>query len=165
MERTSTGEVWKQTDERTVTFGMRRIAREGRKFLLNGKQISLRGTTDCAIHPITGYPPMDLETWRNKMRIVKEYGMNHVRFHAWCPPECAFQAADEAGVYLSVEMPFWLNKDVCPLEAGDDPIHRPYFTQEAITISKTYGNHPSFLLFPMEMKSWAISSCWRISPP
>ena len=147
LERTSTGEVWKQTDERTVTFGMRRIAREGRKFLLNGKQISLRGTTDCAIHPITGYPPMDLETWRNKMRIVKEYGMNHVRFHAWCPPECAFQAADEAGVYLSVEMPFWLNKDVCPLEAGDDPIHRPYFTQEAITISKTYGNHPSFLLF------------------
>lgn len=135
------------TDRKTQVFGMRLIRSDDGKFLLNGKQISLRGTTDCAIHPLTGYPPMDLETWKKKLSIVKEYGLNYVRFHAWCPPESAFAAADELGVYLSVEMPFWLNKDVCRLEAGDDPIHRTYFTQEAITISKTYGNHPSFLLF------------------
>lgn len=135
------------TDQKTVPFGMRLIRREGRHFLLNGRQISFRGTTDCAIHPLTGYPPMDLETWKKKMRTVKDYGMNYVRFHAWCPPEAAFAAADELGVYLSVEMPFWLNKDVCALEAGDDPIHRSYFIQEAIAISKQYGNHPSFLLF------------------
>lgn len=135
------------TDQKTIKFGMRLIRSENGKFMLNGKQISLRGTTDCAIHPLTGYPPMDVNSWKKKLQIVKDYGMNYVRFHAWCPPESAFLAADELGIYFSVEMPFWLNKDVCALEAGDDPIHRQYFIQEAIAISKQYGNHPSFLLF------------------
>lgn len=44
-------------------------------------------------------------------------------------------------------MPLWLNHDVCALETGEDPIHRQYFMQEAINISKTYGNHPSFIMF------------------
>ncbi len=70
-----------------------------------------------------------------------------MRFHAWCPPEAAFLAADELGMYFSIEMPLWLNRDVCALEIGEDNRHREYFTSEAITISKTYGNHPSFIMF------------------
>lgn len=37
--------------------------------------------------------------------------MNHVRFHSWCPPEAAFEAADEVGIYLQAELPMWI-KDV-----------------------------------------------------
>ena len=135
------------TDEKSVRFGMRTIKTEGRKILLNGRQISLRGTIDCAIYPLTGYPPMDIETWRRNFKTIKSYGLNHVRFHAWCPPENAFNAADELGLYISVEMPLWLNRDVCALELGEDSAHRSYYTQEAITISKTYGNHPCFIMF------------------
>lgn len=134
-------------DEKNITFGMRTIKTENKKILLNGKQISLRGTIDCAIYPITGYPPTDLDTWLKNFKTIKSYGLNHVRFHAWCPPENAFVAADKLGIYLSVEMPLWLNKDVCALEVGEDMIHRRYFTQEAVAISKTYGNHPSFIMF------------------
>ena len=133
--------------EKIVRFGMRMIKSENKQILLNNKPISLRGTTDCAIYPITGYPPTDIETWRKNFTIIKSYGLNHVRFHAWCPPENAFNAADELGIYVSVEMPLWLNRDVCALELGEDPIHRQYYTQEAVTISKTYGNHPSFIMF------------------
>lgn len=128
-------------------FGMRQIRVENKQFLLNQRKISLRGTTDCAINPLTGYPPMDKETWRQRFALIKSYGLNHVRFHAWCPPENAFQAADELGIYLSVEMPLWLNRDVCEIEFGEDPIHSEYYRKEALEISKTYGNHPSFLLF------------------
>lgn len=135
------------TDVKSVRFGMRTIKTEDKKILLNNKQISLRGTIDCAIYPLTGYPPMDIEVWRKNFKTIKSYGLNHVRFHAWCPPECAFNAADEIGMYISVEMPLWLNRDVCALETGEDPIHRQYFMQEAINISKTYGNHPSFIMF------------------
>ncbi len=134
-------------DEKSVKFGMRIIKSKDKLLLLNGRQIALRGTIDCAIYPLTGYPPTDLEIWRRNFLIVKGYGLNHVRFHAWCPPEAAFTAADELGLYLSVEMPLWLNRDVCALELGEDSIHRSYFMQEAITISKTYGNHPSFMMF------------------
>lgn len=137
----------KKSDEKSIRFGMRTIRTEGKRILLNGIQISLRGTTDCAIFPDTGYPSMEIEVWRKRFEIIRSYGLNHVRFNAWCPPECAFTAADEMGLYLSVEMPLWLNYDVCSLEVGDDSIHRQYFMQEALAISKVYGNHPSFLMF------------------
>lgn len=135
------------SDEKTVRFGIRSIRTEGKKILLNDRQISLRGTIDCAQYPITGYPPFDIEIWRKNFKTIKNYGLNHVRFHAWCPPECAFEAADEIGLYLSVEMPMWINKDIASLEYGDDPIHNQYYPNEARTISKTYGNHPSFIMF------------------
>lgn len=140
-------ECFGTVDEKSVRFGMREIKSENKKLLLNGRQISLRGTIDCAIYPMTGYPPMDSDTWIRNFKTIKSYGLNHVRFHAWCPPENAFNAADELGVYISVEMPLWLNRDVCVLELGEDPIHRDYFTREAIEISRTYGNHPSFIMF------------------
>lgn len=134
-------------DEKSVAFGMRTIEAKGRDLVLNGKPIALRGTLDCAIYPKTGYPPTDLETWLHTMNTVKEYGLNHVRFHAWCPPEAAFTAADMTGVYVLAEMPFWLNTDVCALAAGDDPIHKYYYSQEMVNISQTFGNHPSFIMF------------------
>lgn len=135
------------TDEKSVRFGMRTVKSENKEFFINGKSMSLRGTIDCAQNMLTGYPPVDIEHWRRNFRTVKAYGLNHVRFHAWCPPEAAFCAADELGVYISVEMPLWLNKDVTALEFGDDSIHKYYFHNEATAISKVYGNHPSFIMF------------------
>ncbi|MCM1184567.1 MAG: hypothetical protein NC337_14445 [Roseburia sp.] len=135
------------TDRKSVRFGMRTVRSEDKKILFNGRPISLRGTTECAIFPVTGYPAMDADAWKERMECVKRYGLNHMRFHAWCPPESAFAAADAAGVYLAVEMPLWLNHDIDAMEAGDDPVHRQYFLQEAMAISRTYGNHPSFLMF------------------
>lgn len=137
----------KQIDEKNVSFGMRTISTKGSDIILNGKKIALRGTLDCAIYPITGYPPTDLDTWIKTFRTVKEYGLNHVRFHAWCPPDIAFTAADMVGVYILAELPLWLNTDVCALATGDDPIHKTYYHNEAMSISEHFGNHPSFIMF------------------
>lgn len=134
-------------DVKTVSFGMRQIERRGKELYLNDKPLSLRGTIHCAIFPKTGYPDMDESAWVKNLSVVRQYGLNHVRFHAWCPPEAAFAAADKLGIYLGVEMPFWLNRDCCALEAGEDSIHRTYYMEEAYRISKAYGNHPSFLMF------------------
>jgi len=128
-------------------FGMRTVCVKDKQICVNGRKISLRGTTDSAVYPMTGYPPTDISEWKRVMSTVKEYGLNHVRFHAWCPPQEAFIAADEIGVYLSAEMPLWLNHDVCALDTGEDSIHKQYFLNEAINISQTFGNHPSFLMF------------------
>ncbi len=138
---------WIESDKKDYTFGVREIAVKEKQFCLNGKPMALRGTTDCAIFPMTGYPAMVKGFWTERFSKIKAFGMNHVRFHAWCPPEAAFAAADEAGVYLSVEMPLWLNGDVTKHRVGDVPMHRSYYMQEAKRISDTYGNHPSFLMF------------------
>lgn len=136
-----------EVEEKHVSFGMRILSKKEKKLFINGNELFLRGTIDCAQTPKTGYPPMDKETWLFRMRQLKRYGLNHMRFHAWCPPVAAFEAADECGIYLSVEMPLWLNRDVTPLELGDDPAHYDYYRKELISILDTYGNHPSFLLF------------------
>jgi len=133
--------------EMTVRTGLRDIRVNGRSFAINGNPLSLRGTINCAQYPLTGYPPMDRATWKEHFAVLKEYGLNHVRFHAWCPPEAAFEAADELGLYLAAEMPLWLNRDISPMEFGDDEWHSLYFRDEAVRISEAYGNHPSFTMF------------------
>ncbi len=73
-----------------VDFGMREVRSEGKSFLVNGKKFFLRGTLDCCVFPLTGVPPTDREGWKKEMTTLKEWGLNHIRFHSWCPPEAAF---------------------------------------------------------------------------
>ena len=128
------------TDERTVRFGMREVERGAHHVRLNGRDIHLRGALDCCVFPRTGYPAMQPDEWRRIFSTIKEYGMNHVRFHSWCPPEAAFEAADEVGIYLQTELPMWI-KDV-----GKYPARRDFFEKELYAVLEEYGNHPSFLL-------------------
>lgn len=92
---------------RNVPVGLRDFRASGSHFQLNGRRVFLRGTVDCAIFPRTGYPPMDTDEWKRIIAIIQDYGMNHVRFHSWCPPEAAFVAADEMGIVFQVEPPLW----------------------------------------------------------
>ena len=82
---------------------------EGQQFFANGHPIFLRGRHDACVWPLTGHVAMDVESWRHYFKVCQDYGLNHVRFHSWCPPEAAFVAADEYGIYLQPELPFWGN--------------------------------------------------------
>ena len=103
----------------------------------------LRGTLECAIFPHTGYPPTDLASWQRIYRILKAHGLNHLRFHSWCPPAAAFDAADEAGVLLYVECGSWANQGA---SVGDGKPLDDWLKAEADRILRWYGNHPSFVL-------------------
>jgi hypothetical protein len=131
------------TDEKTYSFGLREFKTKGNKFIVNGSTIFLRGTLECATFPKTGYPPTKTEEWLKIYEAAKAYGLNHLRFHSWCPPRAAFDAADRMGFYLQVELPWWV-QDVGKRKERDDFIKR-----EADKIINAYGNHPSFCLFSM----------------
>lgn len=131
--------------EKKVSCGLRRFGTDQTRFTINGRPVFLRGTLDCCIYPLTGYPPMDEPFWERMFHTVKEYGLNHVRFHSWCPPEAAFQAADRSGVYLQVEGPIWLDTWNTPI--GQYPEHYTYLPEETARILDRYANHPSFCLF------------------
>lgn len=87
-----------KTDSKEVEFGMREITIQGKYFYVNGNKTMLRGTVENALFPLTGYPPMDVASWERVFRICKSYGLNHMRFHSYCPPEAAFKAADKLGL-------------------------------------------------------------------
>ncbi len=125
-------------------FGMRKIEIRGKMFYVNGKEIQLRGTVENCDFPNTGYPPTDLKSWISFYGKCKQWGLNHVRFHTYCPPEAAFLAADMTGMYIQPEGPSWPNHGV---KLGRGEFIDKYLYDEAIRICDTYGNHPSFTFF------------------
>ncbi len=132
---TSSGEK----DERYTQFGFRDFKKNGTRFQVNGQPIFLRGTLECCIFPLTGYPATDNKYWEKIYRTCKEFGLNNVRFHSWCPPEAAFNVADSMGVYLQVECAGWTH-------IGNGGYLDKWFYAEGDRILKEYGNHPSFCL-------------------
>ena len=129
------------SDSHSERFGMRSVTQGKHHIQVNGISRHLRGTLDCAVWPLTGYPSTNKSDWLRQLSTIKDYGMNHVRFHSWCPPKAAFEAADELGIYLQVELPMWL-KDI-----GKYADRRDWFEREMYALLNEYGNHPSFLLF------------------
>ena len=135
--------VFAGDDVYETSFGMRDIAVKGRELTLNGSPLFLRGTVENCCFPLTGYPPTDVEDWLNIFRKCKAWGINHVRFHSYCPPEAAFEAADRVGIYLQPEGPSWPNHGV-RLRRG--MAIDQYLIDESKRIIDTYGNHPSFVM-------------------
>lgn len=130
-------------DTSRVMFGIREIGAVNRNLSLNGHRIFIRGNLECVIFPLTGYPPTDKKTWKELYTKAKSFGLNSFRFHSWCPPEAAFEAADEVGFYMQVELPHW------NLKVGEDTASFAFLKREAHRILNDYGNHPSFLFFAM----------------
>ena len=130
-------------ERREVSFGFRELRAHGRQLEINGRPMFLRGTLDCAAYPRSGHPPTDVETWKRIMGTIKAHGLNHVRFHSWCPPEAAFVAADERGLYLQIEVAAWPNWSTT---LGDGKPVDAWIDAESLRILSAYGNHPSFAM-------------------
>lgn len=148
----------KLSDKETVDFGFRKVTHNSSKFLVNNQPIFIRGNLDCLNFPITGYPPCDVNYWKRIFKIYQQHGLNYVHFHSGCPPEAAFTAADELGLYIGVEVvwiDWWMTSTPAdrpdmftkglPKGLGYNPSADEYVQAELKRIVDTYGNHPSFL--------------------
>jgi hypothetical protein len=134
----------KLLDNTTLNFGMHKFSTQGTQFTINGIKTFLRGKHDACVFPLTGHPPMDVESWQKVFRIVKSYNINFYRFHSWTPPLAAFEAADIEGIYLQPELPFWggFSKN------GNSGLNA-FLLKEGDHILDTYGNHASFVMFAL----------------
>lgn len=130
-------------DSQFINFGLRRFETKGTQFVINGNITFLRGKHDACVFPLTAHVAMDVDAWRNYFRIVKEYGINHCRFHSWCPPKACFEAADIEGIYLQAELPFWGT-----LKKEDERLIS-FLSREGTDIQKEYSNHASFIMFAL----------------
>ncbi|MBN1804332.1 MAG: discoidin domain-containing protein [Sedimentisphaerales bacterium] len=126
-------------DSREVTFGLRQISTDGHHLLVNGNKAHFRGTHSGGDFPLTGYPSTDIEYWLKLFETCKKWGLNHVRFHSFCPPEAAFEAADKLGIYLQPEAGMW--NEINP----GSPMEKRLY-EETDRMLRAYGNHPSFVL-------------------
>ena len=127
-------------DTKDISFGLRRICTDGNSFLINGRKSQFRGALSNGDFPLTGYPPTDVEYWKKLFTTCRQWGLNHLRFHSFCPPEAAFTAADQVGIYLQPECGMWN-----AISPGTEMEKRMY--DETDRMIREYGNHPSFMLF------------------
>lgn len=140
---TATLKNGKQIETKQIQFGMREFTINGKWFYINGCKTMLRGTVENCDFPLTGYAPMDVASWERVFRICRSYGLNHMRFHSYCPPEAAFIAADLVGFYLQPEGPSWPNHG--PKLGNGQPIDK-YLMDETIALTKAYGNYASYCM-------------------
>ncbi|MDD5861870.1 MAG: beta-glycosidase [Prevotella sp.] len=120
----------------------------GQHFYADGHEIFLRGRHDACVWPLTGHCPMDKASWRRYFETCKAYGLNHVRFHSWCPPEACFAVADSMGFYLQPELPFWGDFN------AKDTVLMAFLMKEGKNILRTYGHHPSFVMMALGNELW-----------
>ncbi|WP_111709781.1 sugar-binding domain-containing protein [Lutibacter citreus] len=159
-----------ETQQLGRSFGMRTFTQNGSQFVINGNTTFLRGKHDACVFPLTGYAPMDVKEWVRVLNIAKEYGINHYRFHTWCPPEAALAAADLVGIYMQPELPSWGEldaqergvsfKDINAVAFGSEKTNKgkkydssiqteaeKFFHKAAEHILDNYGNYASFVMF------------------
>ncbi|MCQ0112644.1 glycoside hydrolase family 2 TIM barrel-domain containing protein [Zhouia amylolytica] len=150
-------------DSRETEFGYLKIGHNGTNILINDTPVFLRGNLDCVHFPQTGYPSAKVEDWERIFKIYKDYGLNHARFHSWCPPEAVFKAANRVGIYLQAEASIWIdwwmsvdntdrgrpemNTKGFPQGLGKDPKRDQFVIEEMNRVVDYYGNHPSFTMF------------------
>lgn len=126
-------------EHKELSFGLRDFRAEGSQFVINGRPIIFRGSHSGGDFPLTGYPPTDVQSWKKLFEICQRWGLNHMRFHSWCPPEAAFAAADLLGFYLQPEPGMW--NEISPGMPMEQMLY-----DETDRMIKAYGNHPSFIL-------------------
>lgn len=131
------------SDSKSVNFGLRKFETKGTQFSINDMITFLRGKHDACVFPLTAHVAMDVDSWRHYFRIAKEYGINHYRFHSWCPPEACFEAADIEGIYLQPELPFWGGLN------SKDSVLVSFLRKEGVAIQNEYSNHASFVMFAL----------------
>ena len=153
----------KYQDKEDTEFGFVKISHNKHHILINNQPVFLRGNLDCIHFPLTGYPSTSISEWERIFKIYKDYGLNHVRFHSWTPPEAAFKAANRIGIYIQAEasiwIDWWMGVDMKakgrpemdtkghPKGLGKDPERDKFVVAEMNRVVDFYGNNPSFTMF------------------
>jgi len=88
-------------------FGVRKFEVRGGDLYLNNHRYFLRGAGDDSMYPFTICSPASREEHIRHLRIARQYGFNYVRLHTHCELPEYFEAADEVGIMVQPELPYY----------------------------------------------------------
>lgn len=104
----------------TERFGVRKLEVRGDRFYLNNKPFFVRGFGDDYVYPLTLISPIDRDEHRKHLAAARRAGFNYVRHHTHCENPEFFEAADELGILIQPELPYY--HDIAPEGASYDPM-------------------------------------------
>ena len=126
-------------DEKQLDFGMRRFAAAGHAIHHQRTPALSARHARMPCVPQDRLSALRRESWRRICRIMKSYGLNHLRFHSWCPPEAAFAAADVEGIIIQAEGP------QANVESGQDAVRDAFTEAELLRIIRDLRQPPVVL--------------------
>ncbi len=126
---------------RRERFGVRKFEVRGKEFYLNGKPFYVRGFGDDHVYPITGITPPDRDLHRAHLAKAHAAGFNFVRLHTHCELPEYFEAADELGIMIQPELPYY--NDVTTEAFAFDP------KRDVTELWRHFRRHPSFAVYSM----------------
>jgi hypothetical protein len=124
-----------------VRFGMRGVETTGTRLVLNGTPTYPRGLLNWCAYPDLFAPRPSRERIANEIRNAKALGYTMIKLCLVVPWEEYFDAADELGMLLWVELPLWLPKI--------DDEYRVGLPEEYARIVRRVRNHPSVVLYTL----------------
>ncbi|MGH8853356.1 MAG: glycoside hydrolase family 2 TIM barrel-domain containing protein [Telluria sp.] len=90
----------------TTRIGVRRLAFEGGRLLLNGEPLTLRGVNRHQEYPYLGYALSPQADYRDAL-LIKKYGFDYVRLSHYPQSPAFMAAADELGLMVVPGIPGW----------------------------------------------------------
>lgn len=125
--------------DRVVTrAAFRDIEVDGRRLLLNGRPLCVRGILDWGYRPPDPAPVLEEERFRRDLEHLRARGFNLLKLCLWVPPPRCLEIADEMGILLWQEYPTWHPK--LTAEFRDDLV------REFAELFRLDRNHPSVIL-------------------
>ncbi len=128
-------------------FGIRSIATQDGKVLLNGTPVYLRTVLDQGYWPESNLTPPSDEAIQDDIRRAKDLGFNGVRKHQKVEDPRFLYWADRMGLLVSAEM-------ANAYLFNEDAVAR--MTREWIEVVSRDYNHPSIIIWTPVNESWGV---------
>ena len=126
---------------RRERFGIRKLEMRGKEFYLNDKPFYFRAYGDDHVYPITGLTPADVNVHRKHLALACAAGFNALRFHTHIEVPEYLEAADELGILIEAEMPYY----------NDEPTEGQVFDpiRDVTELWRHFRRYPSFSVYSM----------------
>jgi beta-galactosidase len=124
-------------DSVTTRIGVRRLAFEGGRLLLNGEPLRLRGVNRHQEYPYVGYALSEQADYRDAL-LIKKYGFDYVRLSHYPQSPAFMAAADELGLMVLPGVPGWQFYN-------PDPAFGQQVVRTCAGMIRRDRNHPSVL--------------------
>jgi beta-galactosidase/beta-glucuronidase len=133
-----------------IRVGFRKVEIAGKRLLINGRPVKVRGTNRHEFHPDYGYA-MPYETMVQDILLMKRHNINTVRTSHYPDDPRWYELCDEYGIYLVDEAD--LETHGFGYTAPDIPARLPMwrkaFLDRAVRLVERDKNHPSVIIWSL----------------